>query len=477
MRKLAQRGFTLVELAIVMAIVGLLMAAALYPLRALEETRQREEESLRMESLRSAIVGYALRNRTRERIVIPEGGGRIVGSPFTVPAGRPYLPCPDVDGDGFEDRIPPHEVEDGSGRVLVQGYWQGIELNESDMIVMPLTIMASGNPEWDTEYDERRDDSDTTPDIGAAWGVYGGCMASRGTIPWRTLGVFAADQWGNRYTYFADPLFASALYGFDEKTVANIYDQRIPRVLGLDPPLRAAIEFNTGLADEMDRQCPAVICAGGLAAGGSQSACTAHASPEGCVWNSAESANVVLKAGAIAAEDISDAIASGSGVDFPRGAILEGVPFVIVSHGPNGRGAVNHWSSLDEQFNPNASTGEGWGPICNRGQLTATGTGDRDLLIADDYPRDNHEAVNASRLAPGNSPTGAGRRCPPLLGRASPSDAAGTELLPSVFVWEPGGARGSRTFDDILVWMTREELALEAGGDVPRLSSPIFASP
>ena len=307
---------------------------------------------------------------------------------------------------------------------------------------------------------------------------YGGCLASRGTIPWRTLGVFAADQWGNRYTYFADPLFASALYGFDETTAANIYDQRIPRVLGLDPPLRSAIEFNTGLDMEMDRQCPAVICAGGLAAGGSPAACVAHASAAGCVWNAAESANVVLKAGSIASEDIADAIAVGSGFgDFPRGAILEGVPFVIVSHGPNGRGAVNHWSSLGSQFNPSVPGEEGRGPVCNRGQLTETGTGERDLLLAEGYPRDNHEAVNSSRLAPGNSSGGSGRRCPPLLGRASSSDAAGTELLPSVFVWEPGGAYGARTFDDMLVWMTREELALEAGVDVPRLASPIFASP
>lgn len=476
MRKLTQRGFTLVELAIVMAVVGLLMAAALYPLRALEETRQREEESLRMESLRHAIVGYALRHRTRERVVTPVGGG-IVGSPFTIPAGRPYLPCPDVDGDGFEDRIPKHGGDDGANED-VHGFMQGFELNPGADIVMPLTIAAGGNPEWNTEYRMDLNGNGNADGDGAKYGVYGGCLASRGTIPWRTLGVFAADQWGNRYTYFADPLFASALYGFDEKTVANIYDQRIPRVLGLDPPLRSAIEFNTGLDTEMDRQCPAVICAGGLAleADGSQAraACVAHASASGCVWNSAESANVVLKAGSIAPEDIADAIATGSGFgDFPRGAILEGVPFVIVSHGPNGRGAVNHWLSLGSQFNVNNERG----PVCNRGRFTTTGTGERDLLFSEGYPRDNHEAVNSSRLAPGNSSGGSGRRCPPLLGRASSSDATGTELLPSVFVWEPGGARGSRTFDDMLVWMTREELALEAGVDVPRLASPIFASP
>ena len=448
------RGFTLIELAIVMAVVGLLIAATVMPLRVLDENREREEEALRMESIRHAVVGYALRHRTRGHVIDMEGEG-VVANLFTVPAGRPYLPCPDVDGDGFEDRVP------SADNVLVGGFRQGVEVNaERGIIITMLVTIVNSRPRWRSNDPNR---------------FYGGCLASRGTIPWRTLGVVPADQWGNRYTYFADPLFAGALFGFDETTVANIYDQRVPRSAGLLPPLRDPVVFDTGLGMVNDRQCPAVICAGGLAAGGSETACALHAQNEGCAWNASESGDVVLKAGAIASELISDAIAEGSSVgDFPVGAVLEGVPFVIVSHGPNGRGAVNHWSSLGSQVNVSGQRG----PVCNRGQLTDTTGGEMDLLTGSGYPQDNHEAMNAVRLAPGNGVAGADRRCPPLFGLSSSADAVGVELLPSVFVWEPQvGGYGRRVFDDMLLWMTREELALEAGRNAPRLRPLVFANP
>ena len=58
-----RRGATLVELAIVLAVVGILMGGMLIPMRALEERRQLREETRRMERVRDAIVGYALRHR------------------------------------------------------------------------------------------------------------------------------------------------------------------------------------------------------------------------------------------------------------------------------------------------------------------------------------------------------------------------------------------------------------------------------
>ena len=57
----------------------------------------------RLEATRDAIVGYALRHRTRERVVKFEDDWSEAEWSFRLPKGRPYLPCPDWDGDGFED--------------------------------------------------------------------------------------------------------------------------------------------------------------------------------------------------------------------------------------------------------------------------------------------------------------------------------------------------------------------------------------
>ena len=106
------------------------MGGALIPMRALEERRQLREEMQRMERVRDAIVGYAFRHRTKARTLrivpvlrqSPVAFGFV--SEFRLPAGRPYLPCPDWDGDGFEDRLP----------AGAEGFMQGMEV-KSDLTV------------------------------------------------------------------------------------------------------------------------------------------------------------------------------------------------------------------------------------------------------------------------------------------------------------------------------------------------------
>ena len=100
-----RRGATLVEMAIVLAVVGIMLGGAVVPFRVLDETRQREAEQARLQRAVDAVAGYAIRHRTRKRTVVFEGN-LISGNPVEIAAGRPYLPCPDVDGDGFEDRMP-----------------------------------------------------------------------------------------------------------------------------------------------------------------------------------------------------------------------------------------------------------------------------------------------------------------------------------------------------------------------------------
>ena len=465
-RKAAKRGFTLIEIAIAMAVIGLLLGASAVTARHLEEKRVLKRETARMEIVRDAVIGYAIRNRTRERTIVFEGAGgsAVSGNPVVIPAGRPYLPCPDANGDGYEDRFPPMtnaRMTAGQG-----GFRQGVEINAADALVMEIQIV-NNRPQW--------------------WGDsanhnYGGCATSRGAVPWRTLGVHPADHWGNRHTYFADPVFANSVFGFDSNTVANIYDARAPRENGMPPSLRAGDDFDTGLGVMLrDRQCPAVICAGGRANPGAEesdavNACVQHlhssaTGAESCAWNSDRLENVVLRAGALSREALGDF----SSLDtFPAGGISDGLPFVILSHGPNGRGAVNHHATLR---NPRNSSGE-FGPICNHAPFGGTaGGGEGDVLNADAYPSDNHEAVNASRLAPGNGSVSTDRRCPPLRAVLDSGDVAGAELNPSVFVWEPlaGGLDGRKSFDDLLIWMTRQELVSGMDGGIPRSSPLIIA--
>lgn len=70
-------GFTLVEMAVVLVIVGLLLGGLLVPLSTQMENDRRKESAATLEAIREALIGYAVIN------------------------GR--LPCPDTNGDGRED--------------------------------------------------------------------------------------------------------------------------------------------------------------------------------------------------------------------------------------------------------------------------------------------------------------------------------------------------------------------------------------
>jgi prepilin-type N-terminal cleavage/methylation domain-containing protein len=80
------QGFTLIELAIVLVIVTILIGGLAVPLSAQIQARRIAETNKTLEEAREAIIGYAMTHNT--------GGA----------TPRPYLPCPDTDGDGRENR-------------------------------------------------------------------------------------------------------------------------------------------------------------------------------------------------------------------------------------------------------------------------------------------------------------------------------------------------------------------------------------
>ena len=218
-----RRGFTLIEIAIAMMVIGVLLGATTVTVRALEERRQFKNENSRMETIRDAVIGYAIRNRTRARTIefVPRYRDPVTFARFTLPsrvfhlpAGRPYLPCPDWDGDGYEDRFPEGQ----------RGFIQGIEVRPNLAITITIrSITSEGNEnypylQWLSSNDNQQ--------------PYGYCVVSRGGVPWRTLGVHPADHWGNRHTYYADQVFSNSVFGFDRQTVADIFNPRIPESPG-----------------------------------------------------------------------------------------------------------------------------------------------------------------------------------------------------------------------------------------------------
>jgi type II secretory pathway pseudopilin PulG len=71
-------------MAVVLVIVGLLVAGLLLPLSAQIDQRNYNETQRELAEIRDALLGFALSNAAAD--------------------GKPYLPCPDTNGDGFEDR-------------------------------------------------------------------------------------------------------------------------------------------------------------------------------------------------------------------------------------------------------------------------------------------------------------------------------------------------------------------------------------
>lgn len=80
------RGFSLIEMAFVLVIITLLLGGLLVPFATQVEQRRIAETNKALEEMKEALIGYALSHSS-------------VATP-----NQPYLPCPDINGDGTEDR-------------------------------------------------------------------------------------------------------------------------------------------------------------------------------------------------------------------------------------------------------------------------------------------------------------------------------------------------------------------------------------
>ena len=105
--RFAARGYTIVELSIVLVVAGLLLSGAIASFDRWARYEQARTTRDTIDLVKEAIVQYAARNRTAPRPITIESDitGETVRTPWNMPPSRPYLPCPDITGDGIEDRV------------------------------------------------------------------------------------------------------------------------------------------------------------------------------------------------------------------------------------------------------------------------------------------------------------------------------------------------------------------------------------
>lgn len=84
------RGLTLIEMAVVLMILGLVVAGLLGPLDTQLEARDRRETLAQLERARDALHGYAV---TRGRLPCPDGGGDGLPDPPFDPSDKASAQC------------------------------------------------------------------------------------------------------------------------------------------------------------------------------------------------------------------------------------------------------------------------------------------------------------------------------------------------------------------------------------------------
>jgi hypothetical protein len=149
--------------------------------------------------------------------------------------------------------------------------------------------------------------------------------------------------------------------------------------------------------------------------------------------------------------------------EYVDGDISDGLPFVIVSHGKNGHGAVNYAA------NQSAASVSFSVLICNEPIHNTLSV--QPYSVADGL---RHEAVNFPQI---EAPNFNGNFCPQL------QDATNNNFENGYFVVAPrseelfiGNSNSSDLFDDIVTWMTRDELVrvLTDGLILPAKDVPVL---
>jgi prepilin-type N-terminal cleavage/methylation domain-containing protein len=164
MKPALQNGFTLVEMAIVLMIVGLLLGGMLVPLSAQMDQRNISDTQKAMSEIKEAIIGYALAN------------------------GR--LPCPAT--------ATIATGQNNAGIALTTGSGSTLACSNATGVVPWATLGVNETDAWGNRYTYRVT-SDFADGIGS--NTYGGCTPS----PIPTLATFGLCSVGNLNVLSAAP--------------------------------------------------------------------------------------------------------------------------------------------------------------------------------------------------------------------------------------------------------------------------------
>ena len=216
-----QRGFTLIELAIVLVIITILIGGLAVPLSAQIQARRIAETNRTLEEAREAIMGYAMSHivsppstctcvyKADTTLNTPDAPPDTSDDPdstcpislcpttgtatLTLPIARHYLPCPDLNGVDPE----PNLDNDGVGGLT--------DLNNGVEDRRPGTPVGSPYVAGVTCAASSSDPASST-----------------GNLPWVTLGSAAQDAWGNRLRYMVTASFADSSTGFSSTNTGNL---------------------------------------------------------------------------------------------------------------------------------------------------------------------------------------------------------------------------------------------------------------
>ena len=149
------KGFTLLELALVILVLGLLIGGLLTPLATRIEQKYRSDTSAQLAEIRDTLLGYAM--------------------------AHGHFPCPDC----------PDRASGNCAAVATGLGATAINDGREDGTDNPVTRAA--------------DDRAVMP--------FALCATATGNLPWATLGVSATDAWGSAFIYRVDQEFADDTAG------------------------------------------------------------------------------------------------------------------------------------------------------------------------------------------------------------------------------------------------------------------------